>query len=227
MHNDGSEKYILDWHTLKSDWPLWLVMAGMLAAAFFIYPNLPAEVPRHWNIHGEVDGYWPGLYGAFFAPLLAVGLYVLLVVTPLFDPRRDNYVRFSGAYRFLRWSLVLFTVLMYGISIMAALGYAIRIDMLVKAGVAILFIIIGNFMGQFRPNYFVGIKTPWTLSSEEVWTSTHRTGARIWVLGGLICLATAPVREVWGFWIFLIVVAIMSIVPIIYSYILYKRISKN
>lgn len=217
------DNYSLDRDMVRREWPLWLLMAGLLIAAILVYPHLPDQVPGHWNIHGDVDKYYPRMFGAFFPPLLAIGIYILMLITPYLDPRRDNYVRFSKAYTFLRWGLVLFMSILYAASIMVALGYAIDIALIVKALVAILLLVIGNFMSQFRHNYFVGIKTPWTLNSEEVWQKTHRLGGRIWVAGGLICLTMAPVKATWSAGVFFATILIMVLVPTIYSYVIYTR----
>ena len=192
MEINNDKRYRLDWNTVRHDWPLWVLMAGVLLASFVIYPYLPDQVPGHWNIHGQVDAYYPRSFGAFFPPLLAIAIYLLMLFTPVLDPRRDNYVRFKSAYTFLRWITIIFLVLIYAAAILAALGYQINIGIVVKALVAVLFIMIGNYMGQFRHNYFVGIKTPWTLANEEVWQRTHRIAGRIWVLGGFSMSATAP-----------------------------------
>lgn len=216
-------KYTLDKEILMREWPLWLFMGGMLAAAVLVYPHLPAQVPGHWNIQGEIDKYYPKAFGAFFPPLLAIGIYILMLITPVLDPRRDNYVRFAGAYTFLRWGLVVFFCIIYAATIMVALGYNVNIALIIKALVAILLLVIGNFMGQFRHNYFVGIKTPWTLNSEKVWQKTHRLGAKIWVIGGLICLAMAPVQDAWSAWVFFAAIMMMVLVPAIYSYVIYTK----
>lgn len=220
-NNHGA--YRLDWEMVKNDWPLWLVMAGMLLAAILVFPHLPGKVPGHWNIHGEVDAYYPKSFGAFFPPLLAVGLYILLLVMPLIDPRRENYSRFAGAYAFLRWALVLFFGVLWAATILFSLGYTVNIGLVVKALVAVLLVIIGSFMGQFRHNYFVGIKTPWTLASEEVWERTHRLGARIWVAGGLVCLVMSLFQAGWAAYVFFGSILLMVVVPIVYSYLIFRE----
>ncbi|MDD4587493.1 MAG: SdpI family protein [Heliobacteriaceae bacterium] len=216
--------YRLSWQTLRQDWPLWVLMAGLLVAGILVYPHLPEQVPSHWNFRGEVDAYTSRPLGAFFPPFLVLGLYVLMRFLPLIDPRRENYRRFGGAYRFLCWGIVLFGSAMYVVTILAALDYPVKMGLIVKGLVAVLFIIIGNFMSQIRHNYFVGIKTPWTLANEDVWQQTHRVGARVWVLGGLVCLATAPVEAVWGAYVFFAAVAVMVLIPTIYSYVLFRAV---
>jgi uncharacterized membrane protein len=220
MNKNNENKYRLNREMLLREWPLWIIMAGLLVTAVLVYPHLPPQVPGHWNIHGEVDKYYPRAFGAFFPPLLAIGMYILLLITPVLDPKRDNYMRFPKAYAAVRWVLVIFFGILYVATIMVSLGYNLNISLIVKALVAILLLVIGNFMGQFRHNYFVGIKTPWTLNNEEVWQRTHRLGGKIWVIGGLVCLATSPFEASWSAWIFMGSIAVMVLVPTIYSYII-------
>lgn len=224
---NNNKRYRLDWNAVRHDWPLWVLMAGLVLASIIVYPYLPDKVPGHWNIHGQVDAYYPRSFGAFFAPFLTIAIYLLMLFIPLLDPRRDNYQRFSGAYTFLRWSLVIFFMLVYAATILVALGYQVNVALLVKAMVAILFIIIGNYMGQFRHNYFVGIKTPWTLANEEVWQRTHRMGGRIWVLGGFICLAMAFFQAGWSAYVFFAALLLMTFIPMVYSYIIFNKLADD
>lgn len=218
------DSYRVNWQTVKAEWPLWILMAGLLIAGIIVYPHLPAQVPGHWNIHGDIDAYYPRWFGAFFAPLLAIAIYLLMLFTPLIDPRRENYIRFAGAYTFMRWVLVLFMGILWAVTVLVALGYPVNVALVIKAMVAVLLLVIGNFMGQFRHNYFVGIKTPWTLANEEVWHRTHRMAARIWVLGGLLCLVMAFFQTTWAAYMYLGSVLIMVVVPTIYSYLLFGKL---
>ncbi|MEA4925891.1 MAG: SdpI family protein [Syntrophomonadaceae bacterium] len=227
MEQKNKLTYRIDRAIMQKEWPLLLLMAGLLLTAVLVYPHLPDQVPSHWNMQGEVDDYQGRFFGAFFAPLLTVGLYLLLLFLPLIDPKRDNYLKFKGAYTFLRWGLVVFMAVVYGLTILAALGYAINIGLAVKAMVSFLLIVIGNFMGQFRHNYFVGIKTPWTLANEEVWQRTHRLGGKLWVIGGLFCLAVSPFDAGWAAVIFFGAIMVMTIVPILYSYLLFAKLKEH
>lgn len=218
------EGYALTWEALKPDWPVWLVLAGLLAAAVILYPLLPERVPVHWNWRGEVDRYGSRFEGAFTAPLLALGIYALMLVAPLIDPRRENYARFAGAYRLLRWVFVLFMAGIYVVWMAAALGYRVDIGLAVKTALGLLFIAIGNVLGQVRFNYFVGVRTPWTLTDEAVWQRTHRLAAKVWVLGGFVCLAMAPFRALWAVVGFFTAITLMVLVPVIFSYLCYRRL---
>lgn len=215
--------YSLDWESLKGDIPLWIWLIGMLIAALLIYPHLPERVPSHWNIRGEVDAYSSRFFGAFFAPLMSIGLYLLLLVVPLLDPKRESYARFATAYRILRWGLVLFMSAIYAATILYTIGHRIDVGAVVKALTGALFAVIGIAMKEFKHNYFVGIRTPWTLASEEVWEQTHRLGAKVWIAGGLFCLATAPAPGGLGMALYFAAIAAMVVIPIAYSYLLFRR----
>ncbi len=204
---------------------MWVVMAGLLVTAFFLYPHLPDQVPSHWNLKGEIDSYTNRTLGAFLLPILTLSLYLIMMIFPLIDPRRDNYLRFKRAYQLMRWCLVLFLGGLYVLTMLFTFGYPVNIGLIVKGGVALLLTVIGNFMGQFRHNYFVGIKTPWTLANEDVWQKTHRFGGRVWVVGGLVCLAMSPFEAMWASYIFFASILVMTVVPIVYSYLLYRRIA--
>jgi uncharacterized membrane protein len=227
MERKDNTSYRVDWNTLRKEWPLWLIMGGLMLSAVILYPNLPAQVPGHWNIYGEVDAYYPKAFSVFFPPLLALGLYLMFLFLPLIDPKRSNYQRFTGAYAVMRWGWVIFMGILYVVTMMVSLGYSVDIGLMVKVLVAVLFLIIGNYMGQFRHNYFVGIKTPWTLANEEVWQATHRFGGKIWVAGSLVCLVMAPISAAWSAYVFLACIVIMAVIPVVYSYLLFARLQSK
>ncbi|WP_211321996.1 SdpI family protein [Brockia lithotrophica] len=201
---------------------MWLVLVGMLVAAFSLYPQLPERVPVHWNLEGEVDRYGSRLEAAFEIPLLTLGLYLLMLVTPLIDPNRRNYGRFLGAYRVIRWSFVFFMVVVYGIVMTSALGHAVDVGRWVEVVLSLIFVVTGNVMGQIKPNYFVGIRTPWTLADEEVWRRTHRLAARVWVFGGLICLLLSFVPGRAAAIAFVVGIVSMGLIPIVASYVYFS-----
>lgn len=228
MAKDDTETYTLSRKNLRQEWPVLLVLVGMLVAAFFLYPQLPERVPVHWNYKGEVDGYGSRLEAAFEIPLLTLGLYLLLLVIPLVDPNRHNYARFYVAYRVIRWSFVFLMAVVYGIIMFSALGYTVDVGLWVNLVLSLIFVVTGNVMGQIRPNYFVGIRTPWTLASEEVWRRTHRLTARVWVFGGLICLLLSFVPGRAGAIAFVVVgIVSMGLIPIVASYVYYSLLEKD
>ncbi len=209
---------------IKSDWIVLLLIVAEFIAGVILYPHLPARVPAHWNIHGQIDRYTSSFRGAFGPPLLTLGIYVMMLLLPQLDPRRENYAKFAGAYRMLKFIFTGFFVLLYAVTMLIALGYIVPVDRFVITGIGVLFMAIGNFMGQFRHNYFVGIKTPWTLASETVWQKTHRLASKLWVLAGLLIIIIGLViGGEKGFILFFTIIGLATVVPIVYSYFLYSR----
>lgn len=215
--------YRLGWDVLRRDWPVLLLLAVSLAAGLALYPSLPERVPSHWNLRGEVDAYGSRLWAAFGPPLLGAAVYFLMLVAPLVDPRRENYARFAGTYRLVRLAIVSFLVGLHAIVLLAGTGRPVNVAFTMQVGVSLLFILLGNVMGQVRHNYFVGIRTPWTLASEAVWVRTHRAAARAWVAAGVVGLAGAAAGPAAGYVIFMAALGAALIYSIVYSYVLFRR----
>jgi uncharacterized membrane protein len=200
-----------------------LIIATMVAVGALSWPNVPDRLPVHWNLQGEVDRYGGKFEGLFLLPLITLGLYVLLLVMPLVDPGRRNYQNFRKAYNAIRIVLVLFMALIYGLSILAAFGYQMHITAVVFPAMGVLFIVLGNFMGKIRPNWFVGVRTPWTLSSKLSWDKTHRLAGWLFVLMGLLFLPLAVVPTTWMFIVVFTIDGICLAWMIVYSYLIYRR----
>lgn len=210
--------------TLKKEWYIILLILGTLALGLYLYPDLPDKMPSHWNIHGEVDDWSSKSFGVWFFPLLNLGLYLLLLVIPYIDPRRQNYQRFQGAYWAMRLLLHIFLAGLYILTLLVSLGYPLKVDFFVKFSVSLLFLLIGNYMGKIKHNYFVGFKTPWTLASEEVWYKTHRFGAPLWVGAGLLGMILSFIDKPWASYTLFGAFILMAFIPMVYSYLLYRRI---
>ncbi len=217
------DTYRVDACTLRGDWPVLTALVLDLAFGLWVWPRLPAQVPMHWGLNGQPDRLGPAWEGAIVFPLLASGLYLAMLFTPLLDPRRANYVRFAGFYRLLRQAIPLLLVLLHLAVTLGALGYPVDPVLAVRVALPLLFILIGNYLGQVRPNYFVGLRTPWTLASETIWTRTHRLAGRLWVAGGILQMAAALLSPAWGMGVFVGLLVLMVVVPLVYSYRLYQQ----
>ncbi|HHW07134.1 MAG TPA: SdpI family protein, partial [Clostridia bacterium] len=177
--------------TIKIHWALWVIMLGTLVFGLVIYPQLPEQVPIHWNAAGEVDGYGSRFMGALGLPLMNLGLALLLKFVPAIDPKRQNYEKFKPFYQIFIWIFVLFMTGLYFLTIAWALGYRPSIALFTKLGMGIMFMVLGNYLGKVRPNWFFGIRTPWTIENEEVWLRTHRLGGPLMFGAGLITVFLA------------------------------------
>lgn len=208
----------------RIEWPLLLLIFLWVALAVVLYPRLPARVPVHWNLAGQVDRYGPKLTGVFGPPLGALVLYFLLVFLPKLDPLRSNYQRFAVAYRTIRWVMVFFFFALGLVTLAAGLGYPVSsTKLMVRLALGLLFIVFGNLLPRLQRTWFVGIRTPWTLSDDEVWRQTHRLGGYLWVTAGVLSI---PFALAQGFWneVFFVVFAILVLYPVPYSYFVYRRL---
>lgn len=207
---------------LKREWAIWLIMLAPLVYVLVCRDDFPEKIPMHWNIEGEVDRYG-GKWALFLSPGLNLGIYFLLLILPKIDPRKKNYDLFSGTYWLLRIMLAALLSLLGFVTALASKGVEMNVGLIVVAAITGLFLLIGNQMGRIRPNYFVGIRTPWTLSSEEVWTRTHRATGRIWVIASVIMLAAVFFLAAKAMAIvFGVYMVILVAFPFVYSWRLHK-----
>lgn len=197
-----------------------------LLGTLLVFDRLPDKVPGHFNIKGEVDRY-DNKGVLIFTGSLPLIIYLLMVFLPKIDPKKSSYLKHKKAYKMTQVIIIIFFIMIQWIMIMVALGFNINVGMVVRIGVGILFIVIGNFMSQIRQNYFFGIKTPWTLANETVWKKTHRAGAFSFLIGGLILIASSFTYGTIAAISLISAIAIAGFYPIIYSYIVYKKISKE
>jgi uncharacterized membrane protein len=195
-----------------------------LAAGAVLYKYLPERVPIHWNVYGEVDRYGGRFMGAFGLPLTTLATYLLMVLVPRIDPKRSNYTKFSGAYSALMAVFVAFMLTMHIAILLFTFGYNINIGVVVQIGVGLVFLIIGNYMTRFRHNYFIGIKTPWTLANETVWRKTHRLGGIMFVIAGLLIIVSVVTWPELRFIITITAALGVSLIPMVYSYLLFRKL---
>src|SRR2546425_11610673 len=154
---------------------------------------------------------------------MLVIMTVIFNVLPKVDPRRENYAKFLSSYWLIANAVVVFLLVAHAMIIAAGLGVAIRIDRLMPLGIGLLFVFLGNFLTRVEPNWFVGIRTPWTLSSDTVWRKTHRTGGWLMVLGGFVIAASVFLPQGAFLPLLIAAILIMAVIPIVQSYILWKR----
>src|SRR6266699_1618287 len=194
---------------MRSRWFGLVIAAVAVAVSLWAYPQLPPTVATHWNVRGEADGFSGRVVAVSIMPLLIILMTGLFNVLPRLDPRRANYAKFIGTYWLIANAAILFILIGHGI--------------IVSTGVGLLFIVLGNYLTRVEPNFFVGIRTPWTLSSDTVWRKTHRTGGWLMVLGGFVIAACVFFPPGAFLPLFIAAVLIMAVIPIVQSYILWKR----
>ncbi|HTX86482.1 MAG TPA: SdpI family protein [Candidatus Nanoarchaeia archaeon] len=213
--------------TIKSEIFSILLIAISLAAAFYFYAHFPARVITHWNLAGEPNGWSSPAFAAFFLPLLLIGLYFLFLLLPLIDPKKERYAEFAKAYNIFRNIFILFFVILYFVVSLNNLGYNLDIELWTTGLIGLLFIVLGAYLGKIKPNWFVGIRTPWTLSSETVWNKSHRFGGKVFVLGGILMIIAGLSPLPWRLPIFIADIIILLSGTVVYSYIVYLREKKK
>lgn len=199
-----------------------LFIALVVATAAYLYPSLPEQIPTHWNINGEVDDYTAKPWGVWLLPLAAIFTFALMKVIPVISPKGYRTESFSEVYNIFTVTLVGF---MSGVALLVLLeasGRDVHVNEMIYAGLGLLFFVMGNFLGKVRKNFFLGIRTPWTLASDEVWGRTHRLGGRVFVIIGILMFLGAFVRIPTTWLTALIVIG--ALVPVVYSYVIYRRI---
>ncbi|HVT03500.1 MAG TPA: SdpI family protein [Thermoanaerobaculia bacterium] len=199
----------------------------LLAAAFILsvalYNRLPDPLPTHWDIGGEANGFTPKPWGPFLSPLLIGFIYVLFAVLPRISPREFPLDRFGNAYDTMGIATMAFIFIVSTFSLLQALSLGINFGRVVVSCLGVFLAILGNYMGKVTPNFFVGIRTPWTLSNTEVWLRTHRLAGKLTVAAGLT-VAILGAIGVGASWV-LPAILIAVLIPVIYSYVIYRRLS--
>ena len=176
----------------RTEWPMWLLLWAQFLLAAGSWPKSPERIPTHWGLDGQIDGYGSRFQGLLLLPLVSLGLYLALLVAPQIDPKRESYRHFAGTYTLLRFAVLAVMTAMYGMIQLALRGYEVPMNRVVPLAIGALFLVIGSQTGRLRPNWFVGARTPWTLSSEASWNRTNRLAG--WLLigaGAMLLLAGA------------------------------------
>ncbi|WP_201007721.1 SdpI family protein [Paenibacillus glycanilyticus] len=213
----------------KQDWILLIVNAVIFGIVFFVFNHqLPDVVGSHYNVKGEQDGTMAKSNMWLLYAGIGIVLPVFLSVVRNVDPRRQNYARFSEYYTLMRWTISLFIHGVFVLMMLQNLDYDLPFVNIVFGGLGIMWMIIGNRMGQLRSNFFMGIRTPWTITDENNWRSTHRLGGRLWFIAGILMLLGACLLSAKWLIAVLIVSMILSVViPYLYSYLLYAGAKKK
>ena len=213
---------LLQMNKVRADIISLLFVFSAIAVAAILYPSLPEQIPTHWNAQGEVDGYMKKPGGVIIMPAMAVFTFVIMKLIPVISPKGFRIDKFSDVFGVLQVTLVGFMSIVAILVLMEARGLDVRINEMIIAGTGLLFVIIGNYLGRVRKNFFIGIRTPWTLASDEVWNRTHRIGGRLFILSGVIIWIGAILRLPLT-WTVGVAVGLV-LIPIVYSYFLYRKI---
>ncbi|MEQ8525130.1 SdpI family protein [Gracilimonas sp.] len=212
---------------LKKEWPVILLLLAPFAVSLLLSDQVPDTVPTHFNLQGEADDYGPKWVILYMLPAIGILLYAALLLLPRIDPKK----RIEEAQKpiaAIRLITSLFMVGLYAMMILVVTGSDVSINSYVFIAVGLFFVGLGNYMNTVKPNYFIGIRTPWTLENPTVWKKTHRLGSKIWMVGGvLIIISDLIFSESLNAVVFGVTVGFMVIVPLLYSYFEFKKIEST
>jgi uncharacterized membrane protein len=211
---------------MRSAWFTPLAILATLGFGVAVLNRLPERVPIHWNAQGRVDGWTDPLVAVLSAPVFLAGFWLLMLVLPRIDPRRRNYPAFRETFMLFVNAVTLFLATIHVGVLGHALGWDVSVPRVIAIASGIMLAVMGNELGRVQPNWFVGIRTPWTLSDPEVWRRTHRVGGRVFVLAGLVIVVAAALLPEFGAFVVLIACALGAGLGLTaYSYLLSRRLS--
>ncbi len=213
--------------TIKSELFSAILIIVLIAASFYFYSHFPAVVVTHWNFQGQPNGWSGRAFAAFFFPALLIALYLLFIFLPNLDPRKERYAEFAKTYNVFRNLIIAVLAAVYFVASFNNLGANLSVNLWVPAAIGVLFIVLGNYLGKIKPNWFVGIRTPWTLSSETVWNKTHRFGGKVFIFGGLLMILSGFGPEAWRLPLFIADIIILLFGTVVYSYLVYLKEGKK
>jgi len=203
------------------------LIAFAVAFSLSVYSKLPDQMASHWNTANQVDGYISRFWGAFLMPVIAAAMLLLFLVIPGIDPLKANIAKFREYFNSFITLIVVFMVYMHVLTMLWNLGYdQFNMGAAMLPAMGLLFIFAGVMMRKAKRNFFIGIRTPWTLSSDRVWDETHRIGSTLFIISGILALLGAFFAN-YAVWFILVPVLASTLFLLVYSYVLYQRETKS
>ena len=207
---------------------IYLLIIAIILISFTIscyyYPKMPDKVASHWNAKGEINGYMSKFWGLFLLPIISLGIFILFLIIPKIDPLKKNIQKFRKYFDGFIVLIMLFLFYVYILTILANLGKTFNMTYLMIPAISVLFYYIAILLKHSKRNWFIGIRTPWTISNDEVWDKTHQLGSKLFKISAVIILLSLFFKDYW-IWFILFVVAV-ALYLIVYSYFIYRNIKK-
>lgn len=202
-----------------------LLIAAALIATIVLYPQLPARVPTHWGIDNRPNGYSPKWALFLLGPVLMAGILALFRFLPWLSPKHWDVDSFQATYLQVMLISISLLAYLYAAILWAGITGSANVGRAILGGVCLLLALLGNLLGKVRRNFYIGVRTPWTLANERVWNATHRFAAKTFVIGGLLGLALT----LFGLqgWPVLVVLLAAPLLPAAYSLVFYKQLERR
>jgi len=199
-----------------------LAITAATGFSLWAYPHLPAQVATHFNLQGEPNGWSSRLMAVALVPVIGIFMAFMFTFLPRIDPKKANYAKFGTTWWTVANAALILLALVHVAVLGKAMGWAVDISRIVGLGVGGMFILIGNLMTRIRPNWFMGIRTPWTLSSDTVWRKTHRFGGVAFVIAGVCIAATGLLGSRWALYAAIGSAVAAGLGSVVYSYVVWK-----
>ena len=203
------------------------LIVSAVIAGLALWNQLPDQMASHWNAYDQVDGYISKFWGVFLMPLITLGMFVMFLVVPVMDPLKANIVQFREAFNVFIALISAFMLYIHGLTLAWSLGYQdFKMSAAMLPFMGVLFVAIGYLLRKAKRNFFIGIRTPWTLSSDSVWDKTHQLGSLLFILSGAFAIAGGFFGGMAAIWLMFIPLIGSSLFLVIYSYVLYRGETK-
>jgi uncharacterized membrane protein len=204
-----------------------VILALATLVSLLFWNQLPDPMASHWGVNDQVNGTTSKFWGAFLMPIMSAAMFLLFLVIPSIDPLKANIAKFRETFNAFIVLIMIFMVYIHGLTLAWNLGYTgFRMSAAMLPAMGLLFIFLGFMIGKTKRNFFIGIRTPWTLSSDTVWDETHRVGAQLFKVSGVLALVGAFFPD-YAFWFLLLPVIGAALFSVVYSYILFQRETKT
>ena len=204
-----------------------LLILGATVAGALLWNQLPDPMASHWNVNDQVDGYMSKFWGVFMMPLVTLGMFLIFLVVPNIDPLKANIAQFRETFNLFIAFMVGFMVFIHVLTLRWNLGYMnLDIGQAMLPAMGLFFIVIGSLLRKVKRNFFIGIRTPWTLSSDTVWEKTHQLGAVLFMASGVLAVVGGFIGGNIAFWMLFAPLMGSTIFLLVYSYVLYQRETK-
>lgn len=204
-----------------------ILIAAATLAGVLLWNQLPEKMASHWNENDQVDGYMSRFWGVFLMPLMTLGLFLVFLVIPHIDPLKANIAKFRGVFNLFIAFLTGFMIYVHALTLIWNLGYTgFALSRAMLPAMGLLFVLIGSLLRQAKRNWFIGIRTPWTLSSDTVWEKTHSLGSVLFMVSGALVIVGGIFGGMTAFWLLLVPLMGSALFLVVYSFVLYQRETK-
>jgi len=205
-----------------------IVVSIMIIASTLVgialWSQLPDPMASHWDVNDQVNGYMSKFWGVFLMPLMTTGLFMLFLAIPNIDPLKANIAQFRETFNLFIALFVGFMVYIYILTLLWNLGYTgFNMSNAMLPALGVLYFFIGYMLRKAKRNFFIGIRTPWTLSSDRVWDETHRVGSVLFMIAGALAFLGAFVGSKAAIWFVMVPILASVLITLVYSYLLYQR----